>query len=365
MIDLPPNVQAYRTKRGIQYRFIPPHGLRGKMKSVTLGFNIDKAIKIGKALNIQAGRMLNGGAKEVAGLYQLGTFSHLAFEYLSSRYFMQVSANTQRTFRGQIRFLINFKYKGIALGDWQLPLITSREADKIITAIEDEVGWPSVVAYYSKLRHLFYVGIRLDMVDRNPFAKMSVKLPLPRGVFWTKDQVADVIAYCKQNDIKDFSLYFRLMYETAMRSVDVINLRTEDFDFATDPVTVFSTQQKTGTPVEIPVSYELGQDVLDFCRPSGLLFMPNRTRDGAQSIFLEQFNKIKADIDIPDNLMLRDLRRTAALEAAENGATDRELIALTGHNTPKMLRVYAPRTLKQAAEAQKKRGVIHGPVADN
>ena len=58
---------------------------------------------------------------------------------------------------------------------------------------------------------------------------------------------------------------------------------------------------------------------------------------------------------IPDDLQLRDLRRTAATEAASAGATPWELMALGGWQNPNSMRPYLVRTPEQAASIQAKR----------
>ena len=61
---------------------------------------------------------------------------------------------------------------------------------------------------------------------------------------------------------------------------------------------------------------------------------------------------------IMTNLFLNDLRRTGTTHASQEGATDRELVALTGHKNPSLLVVYAVTGQYEASNAMFKRGLI-------
>lgn len=69
---------------------------------------------------------------------------------------------------------------------------------------------------------------------------------------------------------------------------------------------------------------------------------------------------------IPDDVQLRDIRRTASKERAEAGATEAELAAGTGHSIERgsqILDVYNPRSYSLAKSAQDKRRQ-HGDEAE-
>jgi hypothetical protein len=58
---------------------------------------------------------------------------------------------------------------------------------------------------------------------------------------------------------------------------------------------------------------------------------------------------------LPDDLQIRDLRRTGATEAASAGATPPELMAVGGWANQASIRPYLVQTVEQAASVQAKR----------
>lgn len=58
---------------------------------------------------------------------------------------------------------------------------------------------------------------------------------------------------------------------------------------------------------------------------------------------------------LPDDLQIRDLRRTAATEGASAGATPAEMMAVGGWTNPASIRPYLVQTRDQAAAFQAKR----------
>jgi len=58
---------------------------------------------------------------------------------------------------------------------------------------------------------------------------------------------------------------------------------------------------------------------------------------------------------LPDDLQIRDLRRTGATEAASAGATPLELMAIGGWANQASIRPYLVQTVEQAANVQAKR----------
>ncbi len=70
------------------------------------------------------------------------------------------------------------------------------------------------------------------------------------------------------------------------------------------------------------------------------------------------FRRLSKKFNLREELWLNDLRRTGTTHASQNGATDRELVALTGHKNPSLLVVYAVTGQYEASSAMFKRGLI-------
>jgi hypothetical protein len=68
---------------------------------------------------------------------------------------------------------------------------------------------------------------------------------------------------------------------------------------------------------------------------------------------------------LPDELQIRDLRRTGATEAASAGGTPAELMAVGGWTNQASIRPYLVQTLEQAASVQAKRDAYRRYHANN
>jgi len=71
--------------------------------------------------------------------------------------------------------------------------------------------------------------------------------------------------------------------------------------------------------------------------------------------FTATVRRIAKAAGLPDDLQIRDLRRTGATEAASAGATPAELMAVGGWTNQASIRPYLVQTLEQAASVQAKR----------
>ena len=55
---------------------------------------------------------------------------------------------------------------------------------------------------------------------------------------------------------------------------------------------------------------------------------------------------------LPERLKMKFLRHSGATELAENGATEDQIAAVTGHKSRQMLNIYVKKTKKLASSAQ-------------
>ncbi len=71
--------------------------------------------------------------------------------------------------------------------------------------------------------------------------------------------------------------------------------------------------------------------------------------------FTKAVRRVARAAGVPDDLQIRDLRRTAATEGASAGATSAEMMAVGGWANPASIRPYLVQTREQAAAFQRKR----------
>jgi integrase len=156
--------------------------------------------------------------------------------------------------------------------------------------------------------------------------------------------------------------YLRVLYGTAARRSEVLNLRWEYVDLDNGRLTFHNT--KTGDPRTLP----LIDDALVAIREQATL-----QREGNPWVFPSPFGdnqpvrldrafqaaRKTAGLDTPDArgemLVIHSLRHSAATEAGRNGASAFEVMALTGHKTLAMAHRYTKTGEEHALAAMNKR----------
>ncbi len=68
--------------------------------------------------------------------------------------------------------------------------------------------------------------------------------------------------------------------------------------------------------------------------------------------------QILADANLPSDLVLQDLRRTAITEMIEVGVPITNIMSVSGHATPQSLTPYIKNTLRSATVTQEMRGLV-------
>lgn len=230
--------------------------------------------------------------------------------------------------------------------------ITAKEVDEWYDEIKNVT--PSKAALVMKvLCRVWNVGKRHKKVDDNPFEKMGIASQPSRTTIWDKETVKQVSIKALELDLPHISLLVEMCYNLGQRPGDMIALKVKDYNSKTKTVKV--KQQKTKTTVTLPV-FEPFISRLE--RYSNTVWS---TRWGTflpqidYSQYGRDFRIVRDSLKLPKDLQLRDLRRTAITEIMENGATDAEGQAVSGHINRQELNTYAPSTLTMARNAMKKR----------
>jgi integrase len=176
---------------------------------------------------------------------------------------------------------------------------------------------------WSVLSLILNWAVDRNKIETNPCAKGG---RLYRGTrvdkTWTEEDEAKFLAAAP----KHMHLPLILALWTGQREGDLLRLTWSSFDGEK----IRLRQRKTGARVVIPVGQPL-QDALRTQKRDGLLILVNSegnpwTEDG----FRSSWRKACAKASI-DGLTFNDLRGTAVTRLALAGATEAEIVAITGH----------------------------------
>jgi len=202
---------------------------------------------------------------------------------------------------------------------------------------------------------IWNIAIRNEFATINPFSKMRLPPYIPRTVMWSKDQ----IELFKKTAIEEGKEYcfiaFMMAYTWCQRSGDIMNMKWGNYYPEAGYVQI--TQQKRKKIVTLPVDDVTCPEIkawLDAHRagtyPSLRVFNPYTLAEWRRDV-----NYIKEKAGLPKDLRLHDLRRTGITELIELGATDRQIMSVSGHSSPVSIAPYHVNTFPTAKDILEKR----------
>lgn len=201
------------------------------------------------------------------------------------------------------------------------------------------------------LRRLFTFAIDEELIETNPATSLNIPADKPRTQLWTKEQIEAVIECATKHNRPSVALAVMLAYDTAQRLGDILSATKDQLDEGG----LYVEQQKTGVRVWNPVS----QRALSMIGNTLYLVVSEETgKPYNRTSFGRIFRKLCNRAGTPKDLRFHDIRRTAATEAGNSGATEAEISSMTGHKPgSKILSVYVKPgkdAAKSAAEKRKK-----------
>ena len=191
--------------------------------------------------------------------------------------------------------------------------------------------------WFAALRRLLGFACSEDWISENPALKMKITAPFSRERVWTEEERDTFIAAASAQGKPSMALAVLLGWWLGQRPAD---LRTLSWT-AYDGRTIELRQAKTGKALGIPASAELRAALGTTERTAVQIVVSETTRRPYQeSAFQHLFAEIRDKAGLPDDLQVRDLRRTLATALGRAGCTDDQIRAVTGHQTRAMLAVY-------------------------
>ena len=298
--------------------------------------------------------------KVVEEVAKAGSLNALVDEYYKSRFFRKLKSNTQKHYAYCLRRLCELELKdGQKLGEVSILRIKPRAVDAIYEKLQNiQDGKPTTPALANSIMRvasaLWSVAGRWEYVSKsdNPFYDMGKEGTKKRYVTWSPQQIRAFCAKAVEMQYHSMALAVMLQYELAQRQGDVLNLTWDSYDG--DRINF--TQNKTAREMWLPVSSELKTFLDMTARTSPYVVVSESTGTRySPSLFRQRLRLIRAAAGLPDELTSGDLRRTAATELGDAGATEAEIMANGGWTNPVTVQRYKLRTDTQAVNGMRKR----------
>ncbi len=202
----------------------------------------------------------------------------------------------------------------------------------------------TVNRYLSALGKVLSLTVKeWEWLDDTPMRKVSkLKESNGRDRFLSLDEKERLLSECKVSRNHNLYSMVALSLITAARYGELAGLQWADVHFETKRIVFRET--KNGEDRKIPLTKEakeIFQQLYKDQQPSDLIFQSkNPNRKNRIVNVREAFEAALKRAEI-SNFTWHDLRHTAASYLAMNGATQGELMAFLGHNSPAMTKRYA------------------------
>ena len=362
-------LQRSQRKDGPVYFWIPPVSLQkaGIFKHKTLGGQFDKAKKEARMWNQRLAeyRLRNNAPRPVLAHIKLGTVGDLVRQFERSPKFARYALRTQQDYSWMFRSIECQSVHGNRMfGHLNLSEVTRQLA---YTLYEENVslrgsasankamnGWSSAFRYGM---------LKFEQLTSNPFADLDMLYSPPRRQRWTDDQLSRFIKAADRLGDPSIGRCALMCMKLVQRPRDILSLKWGAYDRHERVWHIGQT--KRGAVVRVPETRRLRLAL-------GPIRRSVPVSKGAEANeryvcgtvtgkrwhrrnFTKAVRSIARVIGLPDELQIRDLRRTAATEGASAGATPAEMMAVGGWSSPTSIRPYLVQTREQASSFQEKR----------
>lgn len=317
-MNFPPYVQAFRDRHGRVRLYLRKKGCA----RVALPDPAD-----GKAAFVAAyTKALAGGVGPLRDV-KAGTLDALITRYLGSNEFRSLKPNSRETYLSAINFLRSRKSIGA-----QVTAITRNHVRDLRDEIAaDAPGKANLVLKVLRLL-LAYALDRGDVTANVAAGLKRVKGGEYRS--WTDAELLQFEAHWPRGTTP--RLIYELALGTGQRRGDIAKMTWADIKEGV----VYVCQEKTGEKVWVPAHASLSDELGRVSKKHAVVVATASGRGFSADYLGTQFAEAIARAGLPSACVLHGLRKAAARRLAEAGASDREIMAITGHTTSEMVTHY-------------------------
>jgi integrase len=349
------------------YFWVPPVSLQraGVFKHKTLGTDFEAAAAEARNWNTQldAYRAAGVGVRPRLTTILPGTVGHLVRQFEASPRYARYSSRTQQDYSWMYRSIeVQTLRRDKMFGEMKASKVTRQLAyalyEQNVRLRGHDSANKAMCAWASAFR---YGMLKCSAITCNPFSDLGKLTSAPRRQRWTDQQLDSFIQKAKELGFPTIGRCALMCMELMQRPGDILNLTWDAYQRA-DKVWEIR-QSKRGALVRIPETRRLRlalnavrRKAIRIASGNKMVVCPTVTgKKWHRRNFTKAVRRVARAAGLPDDLQIRDLRRTAATEGASAGATPAEMMAVGGWANPASIRPYLVQTREQAASFQAKR----------
>lgn len=295
-----------------------------------------------------------------------GSVDWLLAAYLAGNWFVERNEKTRQDYRNKLLALANFRLLDSRRFGEQMwrevePLHTDALYSMFVRRQDGTLRPPYARAVMHQYRIVWNWAKRylFREFQQNPFQGMRLEAPDPRRIKWEPWQVRRFIETAEATGMLSVAVAAAFCYELGQRPSDARSLTRGAFEGNRIRV----VQQKTNRELLLPVSAALAAIVAKVPADQHQLVICERTGAPYEDYALSKAAaSVRDAAALPSHLLLMDLRRTCLSELGDLGATDDELISVSGHTQRQMLNVYSIRSYTRALGIMQRRWSERSPA---
>jgi integrase len=238
------------------------------------------------------------------------------------------------------------------IGNYNVETIDYNKSETLYERLKLDVSIHRAVYTCRILRRIWNKAIRAGYASLNPFAAMGLPQTEKRTVRWSPEQINAAYKEALNMGFPSLGLLILLCFDLGQRPGDMRKLAHHNYNPHNHVFTF--VQEKTKTLIQVKASDRLVKlmkyNDMDYIVTYELTDKPYTARQYAHLL-----QTIRNKLGLPDDLQVRDLRRTGLLELGENGATEDEIRAVSGHKDRQVISTYIPITTTLMEKAMGKR----------
>lgn len=243
----------------------------------------------------------------------------------------QLSPEWHRLSEGRKRVCLIYLRHLVGLGHVKADELKRRDIRTMRDAIASDGRPGAANMFLNVIRSMFSWAVRADWVEHNPALGIQV---IPGGTLpaWSQQQADQAIAELPPHLSR---LVLTALY-TGQRRGDLCRLAWSNYDGER----IRLVQGKTGSPLVIPVHPTLKAAMDTWPRTATTILTNVHGRPWKPGTVTEALRYALPRLGFPDGWGIHGLRKLAATNLAEAGASAHEIMSVTGHRSLAMVSLY-------------------------
>lgn len=229
------------------------------------------------------------------------------------------------------------------IGNYDIENVTHTRVDTAYNNIKTTVSLHRAIYSAKVMSKIWNRAIRQGHATFNPFSSMGLPKLKSRPTKWTIEQINAFYVETVRRQIPSLGLLVLLCFDMGQRPGDMRKLRFSNIDNGW----VNFIQEKTKTRMSIRLSDRL-VTILSRLNPESedyhIVVYEVTGKPYDARTYAKLVQDIRTDLGLPDDLQMRDLRRTGLSELGDNGATEDEIRSISGHVDRQVISTYIPVT---------------------